>query len=200
MGKDANGKNQFKKPPIVCNDLCNNYNCTYTFHTEPNCHRGNATDHKTATWYPPKCLEETEKTPDECQKNHRDACEKSPAKCCVDEKEGGTVENCLKSSDLIVRGWGTYFELDYTYKSVTFNGHGNCKFFLYEKEYFTGAVGTFNGHYNPHATNRPWNAESNASTLCRNFNMSYFNDQTNSLETNDTCWAKQNRANQSVLR
>merc|ERR1719410_30707 len=198
LGKDANGNNMFKKPPIVCNDMCNNYNCTYTFHTEPDCKRGNATDHKEATWYPPKCL--TDPKPDECQKKHRDACNLDKTACCVGESAEGTEQNCLRSSDLIVRGWGSYFELDYTYKSVTFNGHGNCGFFLYSEEYFTGATGKFNGYYKSQDADKPWNGPSNPSTLCRNFNMTYFHDSTRSLETNDTCWASQTRANQSVLR
>jgi len=110
------------------------------------------------------------------------------------------VKDCLKSSDLIIRGWGTYFELDYTYKSVTFNGHGNCAFYLYQGEYFKGKVGRFRGYYSEQEASREWNGPSDPSTLCRNFNMSYFENSTLSIETNDTCWAKQHRANQSVLR
>merc|ERR1712008_241223 len=36
---------QFKKPPIVCNDLCGNFNCTYTFYTQENCVSEDATMH-----------------------------------------------------------------------------------------------------------------------------------------------------------
>jgi len=121
----------------------------------------------------------------------------------VGEAAEGTITDCLKSSDLIIRGWGTYFELDYTYQSVTFNGHGNCAFFLYEKEYFGGAFGKFKGYYGAQAKLQPWNGPVTTfqeNSLCRNFNMSYFKNSTQSIETNDTCWHNQNRANQSVLR
>jgi len=181
-GFDKTGKATFKKPPIVCNDKCGNYNCTYTFYTEPDCKSGEAKPYRTATLYPEGCDGE------KCQRDGEEACKANPAAC-------------RKSSDLIVRGMGTYFELDYTYKSVRFNGWGNCNFFLYEKEFFRGEKGLFKGYYAGYDPKKPWNSNtSDPGTLCRNFNMDYFNNETNSLETNDTCWQNQSRQAQNVLR
>lgn len=174
----------FQKPPVVCNDLCDNYNCTYTFYTEENCTSGKAVPYKTMTLYPKGCYD------DVCQ---RDAA--TEERCASDPN----LQPCRETSDLIVRGWGTYFELDHDYKSVRFNGYGNCGFFLYEGQSFTGKTGHFRGYYAGHSPDRPWNAPSNASTLCRNINLTYFNGHTGSLETNDTCWLNAKRKSQSDL-
>jgi len=105
------------------------------------------------------------------------------------------------TTNLIVRGWGTYFELDYNYKSVKFNGWGNCGFFLYEKPWFKGKTGKFRGHYTKGMwQDKQWNSkDQDFGSLCRNINMEYFNNRTGSLETNDTCWGNAKRANQTVL-
>jgi len=102
------------------------------------------------------------------------------------------------TTDLIVRGWGTYFELDHNFRSVKFNGYGNCGFFLYEKEWFKGNVGKFRGFFNGDTKNKPWNADSDyKNSLCRNINLDYFHGTTKSLETNDTCWGNAGRTAQN---
>jgi len=105
------------------------------------------------------------------------------------------------TTDLIVRGWGTYFELDHNYKSVKFNGWGNCKFLLYEKPWFKGVNGSFKGYYTgTDQAQKPWNAENqNLSSLCRNINLEYFQGTTGSLETGDTCWGNAQRTKQTQL-
>jgi len=175
----------FKKPPVLCNELCDNFNCTYTFYTKPNCVEEIATeDWKTATIYPKNCYD------DKCQY-------KNPAtNYDFDLEEGINSGEYRATTNLIVRGWGTYFELDRTYASVKFNGYGNCALFLYEKRWFQGETGHFRGYLNETAGHR-WNAPSDSSTLCRNINLPFFNNQTGSLETNDTCWENANRANQT---
>jgi len=102
------------------------------------------------------------------------------------------------TTDLIVRGWGTYFELDHNYKSVKFNGYGNCGFFLYQNEWFKGKTGKFRGYFNGDTDAKPWNAKSqNLSSLCRNINLEWFGGTTGSLETNDTCWGNAGRTAQN---
>jgi len=142
---------------------------------------------KTTTIYPPDCYNDT------CQK---DAEEHGLLASYNSTKKGYRV-----TTDLIVRGWGTFFELDHNYKSVRFNGWGNCKFLLYEKPWFKGVNGSFKGHYTGvDQADKPWNAvNQDFSSLCRNINLDYFNGKTGSLETADTCWGNALRANQTVL-
>jgi hypothetical protein len=181
----VNGQPQFKKPPVVCNDICGNFNCTYTFYTKENCASEQPTKFsEAATIYPPNC--------------HDAACQYEnapPAWNSTYQQQGYTI-----TTDLIVRGWGTYFELDHNYKSVKFNGHGNCGFFLYEKEWFKGKVGKFRGLFNGDYAGKPWNAKSDyKESLCRNINLEWFKGTTGSLETNDTCWGNAGRKNQTQL-
>jgi len=183
----VDGQPQFKKPPVVCNDVCGNFNCTYTFYTQENCVSENATqggEWKTATIYPKDCYDA------ECQ------YEKAPENW----DSSMMAEGYRVTTDLIVRGYGTYFELDHNYKSVKFNGWGNCGFFLYQKPWFKGKTGKFRGYYTgTDQQQKPWNAENqNFNSLCRNINMDFFEGTTGSLETNDTCWGNANRANQTV--
>merc|ERR1719219_2138023 len=164
-----------------------NYNCTYTFYTNENCDSEVLDpddpsilihgEWKTTTIYPPNCNDPI------CQKNA--------------ELEGKLKnynismisEGYRATTDLIVRGIGTYFELDHTYKSVRFNGWGNCRFTLYQKQWFQGINGTFKGYYTgADSVSKPWNAgnsKQNFGTLCRNINLEYFKGTTGSLETND---------------
>jgi len=191
----VNGQPQFKKPPIVCNDICENYNCTYTFYTNENCvseellteEAQKKGEWKTTTIYPPGCYNAT------CQK---DAENKGLLK-----NYNTSMTGYRPTTDLIVRGWGTYFELDHNYKSVKFNGWGNCKFLLYEKPWFKGVNGSFKGYYTgTDQAQKPWNAENqDFSSLCRNINLEYFHGTTGSLETADTCWGNAHRTNQTVL-
>jgi len=175
-----------------------NYNCTYTFYTQENCQSEvmdteehyKLGEYKTTTIYPPNCNNPI------CQKD---------AELSGLLKSYNTNMNELgyrATTDLIVRGIGTYFELDHNYKSVRFNGWGNCRFILYEKQWFKGQKGTFKGYYTGEdSVSKPWNAENsnqNFGTLCRNINMSHFHGTTGSLETNDTCWANASRTNQTV--
>jgi len=182
---------QFKKPPIVCNDECGNFNCTYTFYTQEGCQSEIASSHsswKTATVYPKKCATENNYDP-ECQ------YKKAP-KQYNDSMSGEYVA----TTNLIVRGWGTYFELDHNYKSVKFNGYGNCGFFLYQKEWFRGKTGKFRGYFNGDYAGKPWNAKSDYQTsLCRNINLEFFGGTTGSLETNDTCWGNAGRTAQNQV-
>jgi len=189
------GEPQFKKPPVVCNDLCGNFNCTYTFYTKENCETelANETDHpveknwKTATIYPIDCANKTNNYDPGCQ------YKRAPASWNTD-MEGKYVA----TTNLIVRGWGTYFELDHSYKSVKFNGYGNCGFFLYGKKWFGPPVGKFRGYVNPNKPLPPWNAKSDfAGSLCRNINLDFFGGAVGSLETNDTCWGNAGRTGQT---
>jgi len=194
----VSGQPQFKKPPIVCNDVCMNYNCTYTFYTNENCQtevmdteeKWKQGEYKTTTIYPPDCDDPI------CQKNAELAGNLS------NFNDNMQLAGYKATTNLIVRGIGTYFELDHNYKSVRFNGWGNCRFRLYEKPWFKGATGNFKGYYTgADSYSKPWNAandEQNFGTLCRNINMTHFKT-TGSLETNDTCWGNAKRANQSLL-
>jgi len=226
----------FKKPPVLCNNLCANYNCTYTFYEKADCAETvldtDKPDFRTTTLYPHGCEDA------ECQRNlpkkrrgedpetgetlrnvedfgfdfdeYVGKAEEGKQFCTkTDQKTGAkTPVECKyrATSNLIVRGWGTFFELDRTYKSVKFNGHGNCAFFLYEKPWFQGAVGHFRGYWNGEPNDkRLWNDEATdkagAHNLCRNMNMTYFHQKTGSLETNDTCWtdAKRTRQDQKLV-
>jgi len=181
----------FKKPPVLCNDRCGNFNCTYTFYTNENCKEEVITepDYKTVTLYPKGCHNAT------CQ--YRSGGKKNgPEDYDFDFEEKIKTGEFRATTNLIVRGWGSYFELDRTYKSVEFNGYGNCAFFLYEKMFFQGQLGHFRGYLNEKA-GHPWNAKSKTNTLCRNINLTYFNGKTGSLETNDTCWENSYRKNQT---
>jgi len=180
---------QFKKPPVVCNDLCGNFNCTYTFFTNPDCKTQVATEAdswKTATVYPKTCA------PD-----YDSACQYENAPKSYNNSMSSEY---VPTTNLIVRGWGTYFELDHNYKSVKFNGYGNCGFFLYEKAWFKGKTGKFRGYFNGDYANKPWNAKSDyEGSMCRNINLEWFNGKTGSLETNDTCWGGANRTAQNQV-
>jgi len=180
---------QFKKPPVVCNDECGNFNCTYTFYTKENCQSeladSDSASWKTATIYPPGCSD------DKCQYKWN---QNAPITWNSTMKKNGYTA----TTDLIVRGWGTYFELDHNYKSVKFNGYGNCGFFLYQNEWFKGKTGKFRGYYNGDYAGKPWNAkEQNLKSLCRNINLEWFGGTTGSLETNDTCWGNAGRTAQN---
>jgi len=193
----VNGQPQFKKPPVVCNDICQNYNCTYTFYTNEDCvseELDTKEKQKKGEWkhtliYPPNCYD------DKCQKDWA-------AKGLLDKwDESMQSEGYRLTTDLIARGYATYFELDHTYRSVKFNGHGNCRFTLHQNMWFKGANGTFRGYYTPDMKVKGWNAPNqNWSSLCRNINVDdWFGGTTGSLETNDTCWGNAHRTNQTVL-
>jgi len=211
----------FKKPPVLCNDECNNFNCTYTFYEEPDCITTDVTskepDFRTTTLYPYGCDDPV------CQRDVKALGLKGRNKvedfgfdfeehvgppegkqCTKTSKTGEKTKVACgykATSNLIVRGWGTYFELDRTYKSVKFNGYGNCAFFLYEKPWFQGERGHFRGYWTGNEKNRPWNGKrtpfAGPGNLCRNINVEHFNQKTGSLETNDSCWETQNRTKQS---
>jgi len=191
----SGSKVKFKKPPIVCNDLCGNFNCTYTFYTKENCETEKADTHgtmKSATIYPKECEEPSQKYPSP----YDPKCQEKRAPASFDEeKDKGKY---VATTNLIVRGFGTYFELDHIYKSVKFNGYGNCGFFLYEKPWFKGKTGKFRGYFDGDYESRPWNAKSDYKTsLCRNINVEWFGGTTGSLETNDTCWGNAGRTSQN---
>jgi len=181
---ESTGLPKFKKPPIVCNDVCENYNCTYTFYTKENCVSEEPTKYsEETTIYPPDCYD------DVCQRKAKGV------KWSEVKKLGYRI-----STDLIVRGFGTYFELDHNYRSVKFNGYGNCGFFLYSKPWFKGKTGKFRGYFNGDYAAKPWNAKSEYETsLCRNINLEWFQGRTGSLETNDTCWGNAGRTAQDQL-
>jgi len=140
---------------------------------------------KTVTIYPKKC--EGDYDP-RCQ--YRNAPDK------WNPSMSGTY---IPTTNLIVRGWGTYFELDHNYQSVKFNGYGNCGFFLYSEEWFRGKIGKFRGYYNNEMwPQKMWNSKNqNVDSMCRNFNMTWFGNRTGSLETNDTCWGNASRRAQN---
>jgi len=187
------GEPQFKKPPIVCNDLCGNFNCTYTFYTQEDCQTELAETHgswKSATVYPEDCTKENPKYASLYDPN----CQYKRAP----ESYSKDMTGYVATTNLIVRGFGTYFELDHKYKSVKFNGYGNCGFFLYEKEWFKGKTGKFRGYFDGDYEGKPWNAKSDYKTsLCRNINLDWFGGTTGSLETNDTCWGNAGRTAQN---
>jgi len=191
------GEPQFKKPPVVCNDLCGNFNCTYTFFTQENCEpelaESNHGAWKTATVYPKNC------TTDEALKKYPTKYDPSCQYQKAPPSYNKSMADYVATTNLVVRGFGTYFELDHNYKSVRFNGYGNCGFFLYEKEWFNGKTGKFRGYFNGDYENKPWNARGSdyKGSLCRNINLTWFGGTTGSLETNDTCWGNAGRTAQN---
>jgi len=220
----------FKKPPVLCNNLCNNYNCTYTFYEKKDCETTEMDyanpDFRTTTLYPHDCKgvpedicqHEAPKDPltGETLRNVEDfgfdfeANVGPKGSMCtatdpVTKKKSPTPCKFKATSNLIVRGWGTFFELDRNYQSVKFNGYGNCAFFLYEKPWFQGERGHFRGYWTGEGTHgsekRPWNGEktdkAGPHNLCRNINLEHFKGKTGSLETNDSCWMTANRTRQN---
>lgn len=227
----------FKKPPVLCNNLCNNYNCTYTFYTEQDC----VTTELKAEDYANPDFRTVTLYPHDCGNTPEDVCQHQDTKILKDNKTGETLryvedfgfdfdanvgpkdgKSCTATdpdtgekspteckykatTNLIVRGWGTFFELDRNYQSVKFNGYGNCAFFLYEKPWFQGERGHFRGYWTGEETHnstyRAWNGKktdkAGPGTMCRNINLAHFKGKTGSLETNDSCWENSRRTKQS---
>jgi len=106
------------------------------------------------------------------------------ADCRDGDAEEGKWSTEEGTSTLAVYGWATYFELDYTYKSVMFN-HVNCEIMMYSGGYFNGVKGTirsFSQDLNPASLTKGGGA-------CKNLNMTFFGNSTKSFESLDTCIA-----------